>query len=108
MGYPVFVTDIRPETNEVVIGTNEDVFGSMLVADDVNWMAIERPTEPLHLTAKVRYAHQGAPCVVTSEVREDGTEIVKVNFDEPVRAITPGQAVVFYDGDIVVGGGRIL
>ena len=108
MGYPVFVTDIRPETNEVVIGTNEDVFGSMLVADDVNWMAIERPTEPLHLTAKVRYAHQGAPCVVTPEVRADGTEIVKVNFDEPVRAITPGQAVVFYDGDIVVGGGRIL
>ena len=55
------------------------------------------------VTAKIRYSHQGAPCVI----RMMGEDMVECRFEEPVRAITPGQAVVFYDGDIVIGGGTI-
>ena len=105
MGHPVFVTEIRPETNEVVIGENKDVFKSSLVASDVNWMSIPDPApgETVRVHAKVRYAHQGADATVY--MTEDGNLICE--FDEPQRAITPGQALVMYDGDYVVGGGVI-
>lgn len=105
MGHPVFVTEIRPETNEVVIGENKDVFKSSLVASDVNWMSIPDPApgEKVRVHAKVRYAHQGADATVY--MTEDGNLICE--FDEPQRAITPGQALVMYDGDYVVGGGVI-
>ncbi len=103
MGHPVFVTKICPQTNEVVIGESEDLFDRELFAYDVNFMSIETPKEPIRVKAKVRYAHKGSMCTVTH--LEDGR--VHCQFDEPVRAITPGQAVVFYDGDIVVGGGII-
>lgn len=104
MGRRVFVTSLRPETNEVVIGETEDVFGTVLYADRMNWMGMECPAEPIEVTAKIRYNHKGARCIV--EPLTDGT--VKCTFPEPVRAITPGQAVVFYDGDIVLGGGTII
>ena len=104
MGHPVFVTEIRPDTNEVVIGENEDVFGTVLKANHLNFMAIEEIQGEMEVTAKIRYSHAGAPCIV-KRVEED---LVECHFKEPVRAITPGQAVVFYQGDIVVGGGTIL
>lgn len=103
LGHPAFVTEIRPETNEVVIGGNADVFHNALTARQLNFMAIDCPSEPIRVMAKVRYAHQGAWCTVTVT----GEDEVLCVFDEPVRAITPGQAVVFYDGEIVVGGGVI-
>jgi tRNA-specific 2-thiouridylase len=105
MGHPVFVTEIRPETNEVVIGDNSDVFKSVLVATDANWMSIPQPApgEKVRVQAKVRYAHQGA--MATVYMTEDNKLICE--FDEPQRAITPGQALVMYDGDYVVGGGVI-
>ncbi len=105
MGHPVFVTEIRPETNEVVIGSGSDVFDSALEASQVNWMSIPepKPGEKIRVQAKVRYAHQGARAVVY--MTEDGRLICE--FDEPQRAITPGQALVMYDGDYVVGGGII-
>lgn len=103
MGHPVFVTEIRPETNEVVIGESEDVFQSSLVCDRLNVMAIPSLDRPMRLYAKVRYAHKGAPCLVTP--LEGGR--ASVVFDRPQRAITPGQAVVFYEGECVVGGGTI-
>lgn len=101
MGHPVFVTEIRPETNEVVIGSGSDVFDSALEASQVNWMSIPepKPGEKIRVQAKVRYAHQGAGAVVY--MTEDGRLICE--FDEPQRAITPGQALVMYDGDYVVG-----
>ena len=105
MGHPVFVTEIRPETNEVVIGEAEDVFSDYLVCDRVNWMAVDGlHGEEMLVTAKIRYSHKGAPCRIRE--LEDGR--VECRFLEKVRAITPGQAVVFYDGDYVVGGGTIL
>lgn len=103
MGYPVFVADIRPETNEVVIGTNSDIFSDRLVADKVNFMSVERLDEPMSVMAKIRYSHKGAPCTI-SMLDEEHVEVI---FDEPVRAITKGQAVVFYEDDYIVGGGVI-
>lgn len=105
MGHPVFVVEIRPETNEVVIGNGEDVFSNSLRAGHLNWMAIDGlHGQELQVTAKIRYSHKGALCTIR-EV-EDG--VVECNFTEAQRAITPGQAVVFYNGDYVVGGGTIL
>lgn len=104
LGKPAFVVEIRPETNEVVIGDNADVFYDTLYATKLNFMSIEDLDGAVKVTGKIRYSHQGAPCTV-EKVDDD---IVKAVFDEPVRAITPGQAVVFYDGDIVVGGGTII
>ncbi len=104
MGVPVFVTKICPQSNEVVLGSNEEVYGDTLYADKLNYMSIPGLEEELQVTAKIRYSHKGAPCTIANA--GDGKVICK--FQEPVRAITPGQAVVFYHGDTVVGGGTIL
>ena len=105
MGRPVFVVEIRPETNEVVIGDADDVFTDHLVCDRVNWMSIDGlHGGEMQVMAKIRYSHKGAPCMIHE--LEDGR--VECHFLEKVRAVTPGQAVVFYDGDYVVGGGTIL
>ncbi len=105
MGHPVFVTAIRPETNEVVIGNSEDVFTKQLRCDKLNWMAIDGlHGKEMQVSAKIRYSHKGAPCTIS----EAGDGTVECVFEEPQRAVTPGQAVVFYDGDYVIGGGTIL
>ncbi len=103
MGRRVFVTEIRPETNEVVIGENEDVFTSTVLCDRVNYMAIPDLTEARRVKAKIRYNHSGEYCMI--EKQADGK--VLCTFEKPVRASTPGQAVVFYDGEHVLGGGTI-
>ncbi len=104
MGHPVFVTGIRPETNEVVIGGAGDVFTDRLRCSRLNFMAVPDIEGELPVIAKIRYNHRGARAVV----RKTGPDEAEVRFEEPVRAVTPGQAVVFYDGDCVVGGGTIL
>lgn len=104
LGHPVFVTDIRPETGEVVIGENADVFSDELYCHKINFMAMEHLDEPRRVRAKIRYAHQGEDC----RLERVGEDKIKVTFDRPVRAITPGQAVVFYENDYVLGGGTIL
>lgn len=103
LGSPVFVVDIRPDTNEVVIGTNEDTFCDRLLADQVNFMSIPGLTGESSVTAKIRYSHQGAPC----KIKMVGDDKIVCHFEEPVRAVTPGQAVVFYQNDLVVGGAVI-
>ena len=105
MGRPVFVVEIRPETNEVVIGESEDVFTNVLCCSKLNWIAIEGlEGKSVEVMAKIRYSHRGAPCTI----RQVGEDLVECTFHEPVRAATPGQAVVFYDGPYVVGGGTII
>lgn len=104
MGRPVFVTKICPDSGDVMIGEAEDVFSGELLCDRLNFMAVGDLTEPRHVLAKIRYSHKGALC----RIERVGEDRVKCSFDEPVRAVTPGQAVVFYDGEYVLGGGTIL
>ena len=104
LGYPAFVLEIRPETNEVVIGTNEDSMTTTLKANRVNFMSVEDLPEPKRVFAKIRYNHKGAWCVV----EKTGEDEITCTFEEPQRAVTPGQAVVLYDGEYVLGGGTIL
>ncbi len=106
MGRRVFVREIRPDTNEVVIGEGDQVFSGILEADRVNYMGVPELEmgESIVCTAKIRYGHKGAPCVVT----RTGQDRIRCEFWEPVRAVTPGQAVVFYQEDFVAGGGTIL
>lgn len=104
MGHPVFVTEIRPETDEVVIGEAEDVFGDTLYCDCINYMGMADLPEPREVIAKIRYAHAGEKCVI----EKTGEDQIRVTFKKPVRAITPGQAVVFYEDDYVLGGGTIM
>ena len=103
MGHPVFVVDIIPETNEVVIGENADTFSKELIADKTNFMSVEHPKDGMQVIGKIRYAHKGVPCRIY--MLDD--DRVRVVFDEPVRAATKGQAVVFYENDYIVGGGTI-
>lgn len=104
LGYPAFVLEIRPETNEVVIGTYEESLTYTVRANELNFMSVEQITEPVRIFAKIRYNHKGAWCTV----ERTGEDEIVCTFDEPIRAATPGQAVVLYDGEYVLGGGTIL
>lgn len=104
LGYPAFVLEIRPRTNEVVIGTYEESLTQTVKADKVNFMSVEDLTEPKRVFAKIRYNHKGAWCTV----EKTGEDEVTCRFEEPQRAVTPGQALVLYEGEHVLGGGTIL
>ena len=103
MGRPVFVTEIRPDTNEVVIGEPKDVFSREFLADRINYMGVEHIENGMRFLTKIRYAHKGAMAALYQEA-----DRIRFVFDEPQRAVTPGQAVVFYDGNCVAGGGIII
>lgn len=104
LGYPAFVTEIRPDTNEIVIGTKEDSIVRVVHANQINFMSVATITEPVRVFAKIRYNHRGA----WATLEKTGEDEVVCTFDEPQGAPAPGQALVFYDGDIVMGGGSIL
>lgn len=104
LGRPVFVTKIRPETDEVVIGEAADVFSDTLYCHHINYMGMPDLPEKRRVTAKIRYAHKGEECLI----EKIGKDRIKCTFIKPVRAITPGQAVVFYEDGCVLGGGTIL
>ena len=100
---PYYVKEIRPESNEVVLCSNEELFRHTLFAEDVNWVSIPEPAGRIRVEAKIRYRHK--PAAAVAEMTENG--LLKVTFDEPQRAVTKGQSVVLYDGDLVLGGGKI-
>ena len=104
MGKPVFVLEIRPETNEVVIGDGTEVYADRLICSDLNFMSVPDFPDNFPVVAKIRYNHRGTK----AHVRRIGADQAEVIFEEPVRAVTPGQAVVFYDGEYVAGGGTII
>lgn len=102
-GKPMFVLDINPETNTVILGSNDDLFSNELIAIDVNLITVDEITEPIRVDAKIRYSAKPAPATVYN----NGKDSIRIVFDEPQRAITKGQSVVMYQGDKVVGGGII-
>ena len=103
MGAPVYVCGKDMGDNTVTVGPNEALFSDTLTADSWNWIPFPALLKPMRVTAKARSRHAGAAATVYPE--ENG--IARVVFDEPQRAITPGQAVVLYDGDLVIGSGTI-
>ena len=107
MGVPVFVKEIRPETNEVVIGSNEDLFSDTVFCRDLNFLSIPglAPGETINAVVRIRYHHKGEE----AQVRLVGDDLAEITFKRPVRAAAPGQAAVFYDEDgCVIGGGTII
>jgi tRNA-specific 2-thiouridylase len=103
-GSPLYVLQINGERRRVVVGGGEQLYSRSLQAKRVNWIAMELPGSPLRLGVKIRHRHEPASAVVEATGANEAT----VCFDQPQRAITPGQAAVFYDGDVVVGGGWIV
>ena len=96
--------EIRPDTNEVVIGTNEDLMTTRVRANKLNFMTVEDLEGEMRVFAKIRYNHKGDWCTV----HKTGEDEIECIFETPQRAVTPGQALVLYDGDYVLGGGTIL
>ncbi|MBE6784504.1 MAG: tRNA 2-thiouridine(34) synthase MnmA [Ruminococcaceae bacterium] len=101
---PYFVLEKNVERNEVIIGRAEEQYQKTILVDDVNWIAFEKLTSPIKTAVKIRYRHKEVPATVS---QFDENRIL-VEFDEPQRAPAKGQAAVFYDGEYVVGGGKIL
>ena len=100
---PLYVTDIDPQKNAIIVGSREEVYRDELIASGLNWIAIEELKRPTKVKARIRHTGEEAEATVTPL----GEDKVYVKFKEPQMAITPGQAVVFYRGDVVVGGGTI-
>jgi tRNA-specific 2-thiouridylase len=100
----LYVIATDPESQEVTLGRNQELFRDELIAAGVNWLSIACPSGPIDAQVKIRHRHDAAGAVVSPH--PDGSR-VRVRFHEPQRAITPGQAAVFYDGDLVLGGGWI-
>ena len=99
----LYVTGIDPVSNTVTLGSNDDPFRASLVAKNINLISVDRIEGKMRVQAKIRYRHKEQPATVT----QPEADTLRVVFDEPQRAITPGQAVVLYAGDMVVGGGVI-
>lgn len=100
---PLYVAGIDGPTNTVFVGENEDLFSKSLTASAVNWIAVEKIGAPARVKARIRYRHEAAAALVTPLKKGR----VRVDFDRPQRAVAPGQSVVFYVRDAVVGGGII-
>lgn len=103
-GEPMYVVALDAERNAVILGRNDEVFGTELVAIDNNFVLYENVTAPIPVQAKIRYSAKPADAIISPV--DNGR--LRVAFEHPQRAITPGQAVVYYEGDLVVGGGTIV
>ncbi|NLW26043.1 tRNA 2-thiouridine(34) synthase MnmA [Acetivibrio saccincola] len=103
LGKPMYVVGIDTENNNVILGKSYETLSKSLIADDINYIMIDKLEKPMDVKAKIRYSAKEADATIYP--LEDGK--VEVVFKEPQRAVTPGQSVVFYSGDIVVGGGTI-
>jgi tRNA-specific 2-thiouridylase len=103
-GEPLYVISTEPASKRVVIGRNDALSRATMTVNDVNWISIAAPSEPIRAEIKIRNKHQAAPATITPTANPSRIE---VRFDEPQRAITPGQGAVFYSGELVLGGGWI-
>lgn len=100
----LYVKEVRPQDNTVVLSGSQALFSRTVLARDLNLIAVSRLDSPTRMWAKVRYRQQEQPCV--AEQLDENT--IRVTFDQPQRAVTPGQALVLYDGEVVVGGATIV
>jgi tRNA-specific 2-thiouridylase len=102
-GRPLYVVNIDPEKNAIIVGEEKDLFTKEFQAEKINWIAFDSLTQKIRAYAKIRYNFEEKP----AEIHPLESGNVKVVFDEPQKSVTPGQSVVFYDGDLVLGGGII-
>jgi tRNA-specific 2-thiouridylase len=106
---PLYVLKIHPDSHRVEVGSDDQLLSTTLTANRLNWVSIAAPTEPIRVSIKIRHRHEPAPATLRVVPSPDGTDDrIEAIFDEPQRAITPGQSAVFYQGDEVAGGGWIL
>ena len=103
-GEPLYVIATEPETRRVIVGRNDDLLRSRATVREVNWISIAPPAAPVRAEVKIRNKHAAAPATLCPMPSSDRME---VHFDEPQRAVTPGQGAVFYSGELVLGGGWI-
>jgi tRNA-specific 2-thiouridylase len=103
-GSPLYVLQIKGDSGQVVVGDQENLYSRTLRAHRVNLISAASLDEPKRVTVKIRHRHEPAPATLESSANNE----LRVTFDQPQRAITPGQAAVFYEGDVVVGGGWII
>jgi tRNA-specific 2-thiouridylase len=101
---PLYVLKIHPDSHKVEVGPDSQLLSTRLTANRLNWVSIPEPTEPIRVTIKIRHRHEPAPATL----RVTAPDTIEAIFDDPQRAITPGQSAVFYQGDEVAGGGWIL
>ncbi|HUI77364.1 MAG TPA: tRNA 2-thiouridine(34) synthase MnmA [Bryobacteraceae bacterium] len=104
LGEPLYVIATDPETQRVVVGGNDELLSARLVAKDVNWISIAGVPKPIRAQVKIRNKHAAASATLQAGADPSSVEVL---FDEPQRAVTPGQGAVFYDGEMVLGGGWI-
>jgi tRNA-specific 2-thiouridylase len=102
-GSPLYVIQIKGDRRQVVVGEQENLYSKTLMAKRTNLISAEELYQPMRVAVKIRHRHEAAPATI----EKSGSDEILVTFDEPQRAVTPGQAAVFYDGDVVVGGGWI-
>ena len=100
----LYVLKIHPDSHKVEVGPDDQLLSTRLTANRLNWVSIPEPTEPIRVTIKIRHRHEPAPATL----RVTAPDTIEAIFDEPQRAITPGQSAVFYQGDEVAGGGWIF
>lgn len=103
LGYPAYVIGLDKENNLVVIGKEEDLYRTETLTRDNNFLPFDQLNGDLPVTVKIRYKSPAVPAVITPE-----KELVRIKFKEPVRAVTPGQSAVFYQDDLLIGGGVII
>ncbi|MBZ5629016.1 MAG: tRNA 2-thiouridine(34) synthase MnmA [Acidobacteriia bacterium] len=105
-GSPLYVLEIKGSQRQVVVGSGDELYSKTLRARRLNWIAMNDDDlpQPMRVSVKIRNRHEPAPAVI----EKTGNDEVLATFDQPQRAVTPGQAAVFYDGDVVVGGGWIV
>jgi tRNA-specific 2-thiouridylase len=102
-GSPLYVIQIKGDTRQVVVGNQEDLYSKTMRVKKINLISVVEVREPMRVQVKIRHRHEP----VSAQIVPSGTDEMAIAFDQPQRAVTPGQAAVFYDGDVVVGGGWI-
>ena len=102
-GSPLYVIQIKGDTRQIVVGNQEDLYRKKMLVKKINLISVAEISEPMRVQVKIRHRHEPA----SAQIEVSGTDEIMIAFDQPQRAVTPGQAAVFYDGDIVVGGGWI-